>query len=95
MQDFLMWAGGILLFAIFGLIGFAWKRHEKDIDMLTKHIDNSSNKYDGLERSLAAHKLHAAETFATKQDVKDGFDRVMLKLDKIDDKLDMKMDKAQ
>lgn len=93
MQEFLLWAGGIIAAAIFASIGFAWKRHEKDIDMLTKHIDNSSNKYDRLEKSLASHKLHAAENFATKQDVRDGFDRLMIKLDKIDDKLDSKMDK--
>lgn len=47
-----------------------------------------------LEKSLSQHKLHAAETFATKQDVRDGFDRVMLKLDKIDEKLDGKADKT-
>ena len=93
MNEFLMWVGGILATAIFAIISFAWNQHDKDIKMLTKHIDNSYGKYDSLERNLAAFKLRAAETFATKQDVKEGFDRVMMKLDKIDEKLDHKKDK--
>jgi soluble cytochrome b562 len=51
-----------------------------------------SNQMD-LSKSLSRHQLHSAETFATKTDVQVGFDRLMTKLDKIDEKLDTKKDK--
>jgi len=41
-----------------------------------------------LRRSLEAHKLYAAETFATKEGLTEAFDRVHDDLDKISDRLD-------
>lgn len=84
--NFFMWIGGIAATGVFGLIGWVLKMI---FSTLKEHRDN----HDNLSRSLTGHKLHAAETFATKQDVRDGFDRVMVKLDKIDEKLDTKEDK--
>lgn len=41
-----------------------------------------------VRTSLDAHKLHAAETYATKLSVSDGFTRIENKMDKMADKLD-------
>lgn len=69
-----------------GLTGWVFK-------MVFSAIRDVELNHQVLSKSLSDHKLHAAETFATKQDVRDGFDRVMVKLDKIDEKLDSKQDK--
>lgn len=97
MYDFLMWAGGIIATGVFGLIGWVLKmvfstlkEHKQYQGILSKEMHE---KHNNLSTSLAAHKLHAAETFATKIEVKEGFDKIMNKLDKIDDKLDLKADK--
>lgn len=106
MNDFLMWAGGIIFTGVFGLIGFAWRQHNKDIETLTNHIDRQfqkaedrsskqSDDIDKLEKRFEAHRLHASENYAKKTDVEKGFDRVMSALDKIDFKLDGKIDKVK
>lgn len=46
-----------------------------------------------MEASMNHHKLYAAETYATKEDLNRGIDRIMDKLEKILDKLDRKVDK--
>lgn len=69
-----------------GLTGWVFK-------MVFSSIKDIEINQNILSKSIGDHKLHAAETFATKQDVRDGFDRVMVKLDKIDEKLDTKQDK--
>lgn len=93
MTEIILWAAGIIVTAIFSLIGWAWNYHSKDIKMLLDHIDRNNQRHEGLETRFDAHRLYAAETFATKVDVREGFDRMMIKLDKIDDKLDRKADK--
>ena len=62
---------------------------EKHNDKFETHVQS----HIALDNKIDRHKLHAAETFATKVDVKDGFDRIMTKLDGIDNKLDRKVDK--
>ena len=73
-------------------------------DMIFEKIDSNSAKIDAvrddfdmkidtLGNKLADHKLYAANNFATKLEVKDMTDRVLNKLDKIDEKLDKKADK--
>lgn len=86
MDNFLMWAGSILFGAVSAMIGWIFK-------MIFKTLSDQSNDHEHLARSLSNHKLHAAETFATKKEVENGLDRIMKKLDKIDDKLDLKVDK--
>lgn len=85
-HDFLMWAGSIIATGVFGLIGWVFK-------MVFDLIRGLESNQAVLAKSISDHKIHAAETFATKTDVRDGFDRLMTKLDKIDDKLDTKADK--
>jgi hypothetical protein len=45
-------------------------------------------KAESVEQSLAAHKLHAAETFVTKSSVERGFDKLDERLEKMDEALD-------
>lgn len=86
MSDVLIWAAGVCVTGVFGVIGWV-------ITMIFNTLKDHRDNHDDLFKSLTAHKLHAAETFATKQDVRDGFNQVMVKLDKIDEKLDTKADK--
>ncbi|MBI1425776.1 MAG: hypothetical protein GC149_20310 [Gammaproteobacteria bacterium] len=86
MQDLILWAIGTAISLGAALTGWVFK-------MVFSSIKDVENNHKLLVKSLSDHKLHAAETFATKQDVRDGFDRVMTKLDKIDEKLDGKADK--
>lgn len=87
MLDIVLWALGIVISLGAMLTGWIFK-------MVFSSIKGVEKNNAALAKSLSDHKLHAAETFATKQDVRDGFDRVMLKLDNIDDKLDRKVDKT-
>jgi hypothetical protein len=93
MHDFLMWAGGIVISIGAAVTGWVFK-------MVFTAIKEQREEHDKLKDSLSNHKLHAAETFATKVDVQSGFDRIMLKLENIvsrfdlfDAKLDKKVDK--
>ena len=42
---------------------------------------------------IASHKLHVAENYVTKRDLKDSIDALFEKLDRIENKLDHKQDK--
>lgn len=84
--QFAYFVGGIAATGIFGTIGWVFKMIFSKL-----HEHETAHKYTNA--SLAAHKLHAAETFATKTDVDRGFDRIMSKLETMDDKLDKKVDK--
>ena len=86
MDDFLSSAIWAIVSIGAGLTGWVFK-------MVFASIKDVEVNQDILARGLADHKLHAAETFATKTDVQMGFDRIMNKLDKIDEKLDSKVDK--
>lgn len=84
MQDYVMFGLELLVFVIFGLIGLVFKMVFNSI----KEVESSQLQ---LDKNLSEHKLHAAETFATKIDVDRGFDRVMDKLDTMDEKTDTTM----
>jgi hypothetical protein len=45
-------------------------------------------RFGSLWRAHDAHRLYAAETYATKASVNDGFNRLEGKIDKVDTKLD-------
>lgn len=86
MYDFLMWLGGIVITVILSIGGGFLK-------MLFGKIKEIENKVELTEARLDAHKLYAAENFATKPDVEKGFDRVITHLDRIEAKVDRKADK--
>ena len=86
MHDFLMWIGGIIATGLFGLIGWVFK-------MVFTAIKDVEQNQKSLSDRLYNHELISSQTFATKIDMQNGFDRIMNKLDKIDEKLDQKADK--
>jgi hypothetical protein len=94
MIEFLMWAGGILATGIFALVGWAWRQHGKDIDMITNEIKLVGAKHEKFENRFEEHRLYAAETYAKKTEVEKGFDKLETILDRIDQKLDRKIDKT-
>lgn len=105
MYDFLMWAAGIIISLGAAITGWVFKMVFDAIkDQRTDHenaVKEARDEHQRIERSLSAHKLYAAQTFATKVDVQSGFDKVMLKLenisnkfDRFDEKLDKKADKS-
>lgn len=81
MNEFLMWAGGIIATGVYGLIG--WQ-----INMIHAKFEKLANDHDQLESRLDAHRLYAAETFTTKKDVKDMKDEIVGHLIRIETKVD-------
>lgn len=47
-----------------------------------------NSRFSALWRAHDGHRLFAAETYATKLSVNDGFNRLENKMDKVDNKLD-------
>lgn len=86
MLDLFVGIAGIVISLGAALTGWVFK-------MVFSAIKEVEENTSSLAKSLADHEIYAEKTFATKQDVRDGFDRVMTKLDKIDEKLDLKADK--
>lgn len=61
--------------------------------MIFGKIKTQSEKHDELSTKLTDHELHSAENFVVKTDLSSFIDRIMIKLDKIDDNLNKKADK--
>lgn len=91
MQDFLMWAGGIIATGLFGLIGWIinmilgrLKDHEIKCDT---RFDAAGKEYDALRTSLDAHRLYAAETYTTKVDVNAAKTEIIRQIERLTDKI--------
>lgn len=93
MIDFLMWAGGVIITGLFSLIGWVmamvftkFKDHEQ--------IHNELFRADKeLDKKVDDHRLYAAETFTTKNDIKDMKEEIISQLVRMESKLDNKQDK--
>ena len=81
MQEWIMWGLGIVIASGATITGWAFK-------MVYSLIMDGQKSHNDLKDQLSRHKLHAAETFATKVDVQSGFDKIMLKLENISNKFD-------
>lgn len=81
MNDFIIWIAGTI-FSIFGAV-VSWF-----IGRIFKSIDEIEVRCDVISESVAAHKLHSAETYTTKKDVKDMKDEVVQHLIRIEQKVD-------
>lgn len=84
---------GIIATIAGGVMGWQMTQIYKKFDEQKIDIKANVDRTNAIEIRLEAHRLYAAETFATKLDVEKGFDRVMNKLESIDTKLDQKVDK--
>lgn len=67
-----------ILNAALGLLLASWRREMNDVKKIAEEAR------DGLGR----HKLHAAETFATKSEVREAVEQLGERFDKTDTKLD-------
>ena len=66
-------------------------RHQDAMDAIEKaqaEAAAAKARADEAHASLAAHKLHAAETFARRQELKEAIDKVDASLERVMDKLD-------
>lgn len=91
--DFFMWAFGVVVAIVVPVVGGVLKMIFSKLQKHDERFERKAEKLEALDSRIEAHRLYAAETFATKNDVKDGFDRVLSKLDNLDHKLDRKADK--
>jgi predicted nucleic acid-binding Zn-ribbon protein len=70
----------------------AIKEQRNDHDNAVKE---SRDEQKRIDKTISDHKLHAAETFATKADVQSGFREIMLKLDNMSIKFDSFTEKVE
>lgn len=86
MIDIFLWAAGIIATGLFSLIGWVFK-------MIFDRIHAHGVAHNNLETRFDAHRLYAAETYTTKNDIKAMKDELTAQLSRIEDKLDRKVDK--
>lgn len=82
-MDLALWAGGIIITGIFGLIGWSMR-------MIHGKIDAVANDHEDLKTRFDGHRLHVAETFTTKADIKEMKDDLIRHLVRIEGKVDSK-----
>lgn len=96
MEDaFLGLAGGGSL-SIGSILYTMWqsRQNTKDIEECDRKIAAQNLLIDVLNSNLANFKLHAAETFADKDDIREYTRDIKDTLRRIEDKLDNKVDKT-
>jgi hypothetical protein len=62
--------------------------------VLWSNFQEAKRQGERTARELAEFKLHCSESYSTKDDLAKAFDAVLVKLDRIEDKLDKKQDKV-
>lgn len=93
-SDLAAWIG--VLAAVFGAMFAVWR-------FVDGKINRAAKKAENVERELAEHKLHVAETYATRAgvaeqiaglstDIKDGFSHVNQRFDAMTERLDRMID---
>ena len=75
------------------LIGAIMRATNTRIHKVEKTQDGLQSQTTDLQRRLGSHQLHAAETFARKDEIRDMRDDIVARLNKIQDKLDRSVDK--
>lgn len=66
------------------LAGFAWGV----VTWVSAQFTARDKDIDAVQKSLADHKLHAAETFATRAGVTESLDRVFAAIDRLTSRFD-------
>lgn len=82
----LLTIGGWAVTGLFAVIGWF-------IKMIFGRLKDQEIKHDVLEGRLSDHKLHTAQFYSTKADMKEIRDEIVNHLVRIEDKLDKKADK--
>lgn len=82
----LLWSAvlnvGLLILGWFHLL------QREEVRTMKDEIANAQKRADDVGKALNAHQLHAAEKFATKQDVRELGDKIDRRFDRLDDKMD-------
>lgn len=82
----LVWSGALsVVLALFGLVSALRSR---ELDTVKSMAKDAMQRADDAKTALAAHKLHAAENFATRKQVEDLNRKLDERFDRLDDRLD-------
>lgn len=95
MEDALLGLGAGGGVSALTLIYTVWqtKKNTEEIENLEEKIGTQNILIDVLNSNLSNFKLHAAETYANKDDIKELARDIKNYLQRIEDKLDQKVDK--
>lgn len=84
--------GGFLWQAVLTLgglvLGWLHMAHRSEVSDMKQTAANAQKRAEDTDKALAAHKLHAAETFARKDEVKSALDKIDARFDRVLDDLD-------
>ena len=70
------------------------KKNDQNADDIEKLRDQSGKETQELREELYKHRVHSAEHFSTKEDIKAMENNIIGHLRRVEDKLDRKQDKA-
>lgn len=86
MNDFLLTLGGWIITGLFGVIGWVFK-------MIFGKLEQHERKHQLLDERINDHKLMVAQNYTTRSETKDLQQTIVEYLQRIEDKLDKKVDK--
>lgn len=79
------------------VFGFIWNYFNSKFNRLDDGIKEVDNKISmdllGMEKEILKLRVYVAENFCTKQEIRDGFDKIERSIKTVYDKLDHKADK--
>lgn len=81
MFDVIVTAIGALITGVFGLIGWV-------ITMIFSKLNAHTEKHENLANQVHEHRIHVAQNFVTKVEVREVKEELMSVLTRIEDKLD-------
>lgn len=93
MLDTLLTLLGVVVTGVFGVIGWVMSLIFKKFDDHQKQLEVHSANHEDLSRRLEDHRLYTAETFTPKVEILRMEEKLSRQLDRIEDKLDRKVDK--
>jgi hypothetical protein len=100
--EILLMALNIMVIAITGMVGYIVSGLKSSYNRLERLMVDIGAKHNALKDDLAAHKLHAAETFVRKDSMHELRDEILHRIDRMDNDnkgmfrhLEIKLDKKQ
>lgn len=82
----IVWSGLLSFGGV--LLGWLHLQNRAEVNDMKANADKALERAEGATASLAAHKLHAAETFARKADVSAAVDKLDQRFDRVFEHLD-------